>query len=135
MCAAGLVMQPRALSNVPAQFWPRVAPDDVSQLPPYDSAAPSSASLHAHRSMSAVVAGAELQLSSSGGGLEDRFAQLEAHSGTDEALNALKAKMGLAAPAPTPQLEGQRVNAQVPEPVAVGANSRPTSTSTDDLDF
>src|SRR5690348_3297705 len=52
-------MQPRALSNVPAQFAPRVVPADVSHVPPYDSAAPINALLHAHRSMSAVVAGAE----------------------------------------------------------------------------
>lgn len=81
---------------------------------------------------------ADLQLEQAGGGgLEDKFAQLEASSGTDDALAALKAKMGLAPAASAPQLEQQpvrnqvNVNVQVSEPVSVGSNRNNSS----DLDF
>jgi Ca-activated chloride channel family protein len=43
----------------------------------------------------------DLQLDYSGGGLDDKFAQLEPTSGTSEALHALKVKMGLAAQDPS----------------------------------
>jgi phage shock protein A len=80
----------------------------------------------------------ELQLEQGAGvgGLDDRFAQLEAANGTDDALAALKAKMGLAPAASTPQLEQQhvrpQVNVQVSEPAAVGSNR---GSSSGDLDF
>jgi phage shock protein A len=80
---------------------------------------------------------ADMQLDQSGGGLDDKFAQLEATSGTDDALAALKAKMGLAPAVSAPQLEQQQirpqVSVQVSEPVSVGSN-RNSSTS-GDLDF
>jgi phage shock protein A len=80
---------------------------------------------------------ADLQLEQAGGGLDDKFAQLEASSGTDDALAALKAKMGLAPAASAPQLEQQpvrnqvNVNVQVSEPVSVGSGRNNSS----DLDF
>jgi phage shock protein A len=78
----------------------------------------------------------ELQLDQSGGGLDDKFAQLEALNGTDDALAALKAKMGLAPAVSAPQLEQQQVrpqvNVQVSETAAVGSNRSSTS---GDLDF
>jgi phage shock protein A len=79
----------------------------------------------------------ELQLDQSGGGLDDKFAQLEQSSGTDDALAALKAKMGLAPAVSAPQLEEQHVrpqvniNVNVSEPVPVGAGRK----SSDDMDF
>ena len=42
-------------------------------------------------------ADADLQLGSGGGGSDDKFAQLESSAGKDDALGALKAKMGLVA--------------------------------------
>ena len=80
---------------------------------------------------------ADLQLDQSGGGLDDKFAQLEASSGTDDALSALKAKMGLAPAVSAPQLEQQNVrpqvniNVSVSEPVSVGTGRK----SSDDMDF
>jgi phage shock protein A len=79
----------------------------------------------------------ELQLDQSGGGLDDKFAQLEQSSGTDDALAALKAKMGLAPAVSAPQLEQQQVrpqvniNVSVAEPVSVGSGRK----SSDDMDF
>lgn len=70
--------------------------------------------------------------------LDARFAQLEVSGGADDALAALKAKMGLAAAPATPQLEGSQVrpqvnvNVHVSEPVSVSSNR---SSSSDDLDF
>jgi phage shock protein A len=83
---------------------------------------------------------ADLQLDAAGGGLDDKFAKLEATSGTDDALAALKAKMGLAPATVAPQLETQQVrpqvniNVQVSEPVGVGSGTNRQGNS-DDMDF
>jgi phage shock protein A len=72
--------------------------------------------------------------------MDDKFAQLEANGGTDDALASLKAKMGLAAAPAAPQLEGQNqraqvnVNVSVSEPATVSSGSG-RSGSSDDLDF
>ena len=88
---------------------------------------------------SEAEAQADLQLEQGmgAGGLDDKFAQLEAMSGTDDALAALKAKMGLAPAVSAPQLEQQQVrpqvniNVSVAEPVSVGSGRK----SSDDMDF
>jgi len=77
----------------------------------------------------------------SGESLDQKFQRLEAGTGSDDALAALKAKMGLAAAPAAPQLEGTNarpqvtVNVQVSEPATVSTSSSRPSSTTDDLDF
>jgi phage shock protein A len=80
----------------------------------------------------------ELNDATGGDSLDAKFARLEATGGADDALASLKAKMGLAASSPAPQLESNRpqvnINVQVSEPANVTASGG-ANRSTDDLDF